>query len=123
MPRKAQPTSKRSSVSRRKPVQSKQRWIEVPPPASRKSKTTVHESGDWTVERNEAFQREFSIYKNGQPAIPSVRFSTKLEAVKVLAALTGEAYKRKYEPEQVDVPNSPEQHESVAAVRGQTPRA
>jgi hypothetical protein len=108
------PASKRRTPAKSKPLK------------QRKSKV-VHESGEWTIERNEAYQREFSIYKGGQPAIPSVRFSTKLEATKVLDALTGEAYKRSNPddepPPPKEVPNRPEFHESVQAVRGQTPRA
>jgi hypothetical protein len=129
MPKKAvklrwTPALRKQSAKTEKGIREAMAKKLAPRKAKPKSKV-VHESGEWTIERNEAFQREFSIFKGGQPAIPSVRFSTKLEAEKVLRALTGEAFKNPDDesPPPKEVPNRPEFHESAQAVRGQTPRA
>jgi 16S rRNA U516 pseudouridylate synthase RsuA-like enzyme len=87
---------------------------------------------EFTIQRNEKHQREYSIQVDGKPAIKGVRFATEREANLVLKALMSALESkdflesvlnegRKEEPKQV--PNQPQFHESVQAVRGQTPRA
>jgi hypothetical protein len=87
---------------------------------------------EFTIERNEKHQREYSIQVDGKPAIKGVRFATEREANLVLKALVSALDSKtfldsvlsegsKQEPKQA--PNRPEFHESVQAVRGQVPRA
>jgi hypothetical protein len=111
----AKPISKPSSGSRRKPVTSKSKSTPIVPQASDACRIT----------RDESAQREWAIERSdGSLVIPGVRFSTRREAQKVLDALLliSEALPKEMKDKPQAVPNRPEFHESVQAVRGQAPR-
>jgi hypothetical protein len=101
--------------SQRKPARSKQESIQVAPQASDACR----------IVRDESAQREWAIERsNGSLVIPGVRFSTRREAQKVLDALLliSQALPQEMKDKPQAVPNRPEFHESVQAVRGQAPR-
>jgi hypothetical protein len=115
MPRGAKPTSKQSSASRPSKATSRQKPTTAAPQAS----------GQCQITRDESAQREWAIERNdGSLVIPGVRFSTRREAQKVLDALLliSEALPQEMKDKPQAVPNRPEFHESVQAVRGQAPR-
>jgi hypothetical protein len=93
---------------------SKDRRAEAPEP-----------QGGCVITRDESAQREWAIERtDGSLVIPGVRFSTRREAQKVLDALLliSNALPQEMKSETKPVPDRPEFHESVQAVRGQAPR-
>jgi hypothetical protein len=99
MPRGKPTTLKRSLVSRRSKAPSKRKPIAKAQQASRKPKPIKDD-----IERQAVESLKKLIKVVDRVLVQLGEIETKL-------------------PEQPDVPNVPEEHESVQAVRGQTPRA